>query len=339
MNFLIATGIYPPEIGGPAYYAKHLADSLREKGHSVEIGTFGNLKTLPSGIRHLALFLKLLPGTVSCDVVIALDTFSAALPAYFAARIFQKPIIVRTGGDFLWEQYVERTGDLIPLPHFYERMPALTLKEKIYFTLTKFILPRVTLVFSTMFQKNIWTPVYGLDEQKSRVIPNAITGMIESVQPEKKNFLLYGRDLKLRNRTKLREAFAIAKEKMPDIELEEGQVPQHVLFERIRKGYCLLLPSVSDISPNYILDGLRAGKPFIMTKYSDYSTTYSDLGLFVDPLNVQDIADKILKMANDTTYQDFAQKIQHTSFTRTYSELAKDFAELGQRIAAPSNEG
>lgn len=332
MNFLIATGIYPPEIGGPAYYAKHLADSLREKGHEVEIGTFGTLKALPSGIRHLALFFKLLPGTVTCDVVIALDTFSAAVPAYVAALLCRKPIIIRTGGDFLWEQYIERTGDSLPLPRFYESMPLLSLKEKIYFNLTKFILPRVTLVFSTVFQKDIWTPVYGLDEKRLRVIPNAITGMIESVRPVKKNFLLYGRELKLRNRARLREAFALAKEKKPEIELEEGQVPQHILFERISKGYCLLLPSLSDISPNYILDGLRAGKPFVMTKYSDYAKTYADLGLFVDPLDVQDIADKIVQMADDEAYGNFVTKIAKTSFTRTYAQLADDFVVLAQKL-------
>ena len=90
MRFLIATGIYPPEIGGPAYYAKNLAEALQAKGHAVEIGTFGALKKLPTGIRHLALFLRLLPATSRADFVIALDTFSAAVPTYFAAAIFRR---------------------------------------------------------------------------------------------------------------------------------------------------------------------------------------------------------------------------------------------------------
>jgi len=332
MRFLIATGIYPPEIGGPAYYAKNLAETLRAKGHEVEVGTFGSLKSLPSGIRHIALFLKLIPAAASVDVVIALDTFSAALPAYFATKLFRKPVIVRTGGDFLWEQYTERTGDPLPLPFFYEKHQPFTFKEKIYFSLTRFLLPCVTLVFSTNFQKNIWTSVYGLDEKKLRVIPNAITGTLESIEPVKKNFLVYGRDLKLRNRSKLREAFALAKMKMPEIELEEGQVPQHVLFERIRAGYCLILPSISDISPNFILDGLRAGKPFVMTKYSEYAELYRDLGLFVDPLDVHDIAAKILAMADDKTYSDFVQKIKSAPLTRTYDELADDFIALAKKV-------
>src|ERR1043166_7495967 len=156
MRFLIATGIYPPEIGGPAYYAKNLSEALQAKGHTVDIGTFGTLKKFPTGIRHLLLFLKIIPEVSQADVVIALDTFSAAIPAYFAARLFRKPVIVRTGGDFLWEQYIERTGDLLPLPFFYEKHQPFSLLERMYFSMTKFLLPRVTLVFSTNFQKDLW---------------------------------------------------------------------------------------------------------------------------------------------------------------------------------------
>ena len=153
MRFLIATGIYPPEIGGPAYYAKNLADALREKGHTVDIGTFGVLRKLPTGIRHVALFLRLIPKIARADVVIALDTFSAAIPALFAAMLFRKPLIVRTGGDFVWEQYVERTGDLVPLLLFYEKHKPFSFKEKMYLALTRFLLKRAFIVFSSDFQK------------------------------------------------------------------------------------------------------------------------------------------------------------------------------------------
>ncbi len=332
MRFLIATGIYPPEIGGPAYYAKNLAETLREKGHTVDIGTFGTLKKFPTGIRHFLLLLKLIPEVSQADAVIALDTFSAALPAYFAARLFRKSLIVRTGGDFLWEQYIERTGDALPLPFFYEKHQRFSLIERIYFSLTKFLVLRAVMVFSTNFQKKIWLPVYGLDEKKVHMIPNAITGSLEQLSPAKKNFLAYGRDIKLRNRARLREAFALVKEKAPDAELEEGQVPQHVLFERIRAGYCLILPSLTDISPNYILDGLRAGKPFVMTKYSEYAETYSDCGLFVDPLDVNDIAEKVAQMCDEKTYAEFVRKIAERPLTRSYSELADDFIALAKTV-------
>ncbi len=37
MRILIATGIYPPDIGGPATYSKLLFDELPKKGMEVEV--------------------------------------------------------------------------------------------------------------------------------------------------------------------------------------------------------------------------------------------------------------------------------------------------------------
>src|SRR3989344_9562594 len=75
MRILIATGIYPPEVGGPAYYAQGLGEALKKVGHRVDIVTYGALKKLPMGVRHAAYFLRLLPRLPLADTVIALDTF------------------------------------------------------------------------------------------------------------------------------------------------------------------------------------------------------------------------------------------------------------------------
>src|SRR4051812_26577287 len=120
MRILIATGIYPPEIGGPAEYAQELKNAWIARGHSVEVKVFSRFNFLPSGVRHLAYFLTLLPAIFKTDSILALDTFSAALPAVLAAKLARKKIILRTGGDFLWEAYVERTGDLVLLRDFYQ---------------------------------------------------------------------------------------------------------------------------------------------------------------------------------------------------------------------------
>ena len=329
MRFLIATGIYPPEVGGPAQYAKNLAESLREKGHQVDVGTFGALKKLPSGMRHLSLFFRLIPLTNRVDVVIALDTFSAALPALFAAKLFGTPLIVRTGGDFLWEQYVERTGDLVPLPFFYEKHRTFSLKERMYFALTKLLLRHATIVFSSVFQRDIWVRAYGLDTAKTCLIENAVSGALrETHTPVEKNFLAFGRDIKLKNTPHLYEAFTIAQQKVPGIVLETGQMPHKELMDKISHCYAVILPSISEVSPNYILDAIRSGKPFILTKYSEYARLYGDLGLIVDPLDVNDIAEKIVQMCDEVTHAELSRRISTRLLTRTYAELADDFVGL-----------
>ena len=144
--------------------------------------------------------------------------------------------------------------------------------------------------------------------------------------------MFYGRDLKLRNKKKLLEAFQIAKRTASDIVLETGQLPQEELIENIRRGYAVILPSISEVSPNLVLDALRCGKPFILTKYSEYATTFADLGLFVDPLDVNDIAGKIVKLADDNVYADLSRRIKARPLTRTYAQLADDFIALAKTL-------
>ena len=117
-KILIATGIYPPKVGGPAQYAKNLKDSFEKLGHEVIVKTYGVEDYLPSGVRHLFFLFKIIPAVLSSDMIFVLDTFSVGLPAVLACKIFGKKSMIRTGGDFLWEGYVERTGKKILLRKF-----------------------------------------------------------------------------------------------------------------------------------------------------------------------------------------------------------------------------
>ena len=47
MKILLATGIYPPESGGPATYTMGLASALRSRGHEVMIVTYGETSLTP----------------------------------------------------------------------------------------------------------------------------------------------------------------------------------------------------------------------------------------------------------------------------------------------------
>ncbi|MEK7088007.1 MAG: hypothetical protein AAB891_01865, partial [Patescibacteria group bacterium] len=140
MRILIATGIYPPDIGGPAEYARGVETAWRKAGHAVKALAFRFERKLPTGIRHLYYFLRVLLSLRGVDFVFSPDTFSAALPALCAAKLVRKKILIRTGGDFLWEQYVERTGDLALLRDFYAtRLQRLSGKERLIFALLRFL--------------------------------------------------------------------------------------------------------------------------------------------------------------------------------------------------------
>src|SRR5438105_4339860 len=102
MKILIVTGIYPPEIGGPAEYAKNLGDIWLSQGHQVSVKIFGRFKKIPWGIRHVVFFFYILPAVIWSDCIFTLDAFSAGVSAV-ASKLFNKVNIFRTGGDTLWE--------------------------------------------------------------------------------------------------------------------------------------------------------------------------------------------------------------------------------------------
>lgn len=109
-KILIATGIYPPDVGGPATYSKLLFDELPKHGIEVRILTFGTVRHLPKVVRHIAYFFKTLWQGRKVDVIYAQDPVSVGLPALLAAQLLKKRFILRLGGDYAWEQGVARFG-------------------------------------------------------------------------------------------------------------------------------------------------------------------------------------------------------------------------------------
>jgi glycosyltransferase involved in cell wall biosynthesis len=328
MKLVIATPLYPPEIGGPSYYAKGLEYAFKAMGHEVVVVAYGNLRKLPTGLCHLAYFFRIFPKLKGADAVIALDTASVAIPTWLGAKMRGVPFIIRTGGDFVWEHYLERTHELVPLPFFYDEQRELSTKERLVYALTRFVVRRSTLVFSTEMQRNVWMHPYGLAKEKTRVVGNAVDAPLPSTKPTRKNFLWYVRGTAMKNGANLHAAFARAKKKFPDIEIEEGQLPKQELLERMKSCYAVLLPSVTEISPNYILDALRFKKPFIFDKYSGFAEWLSPHGGLVDPLDVGDIARAIEHLASDEGYREAVEKASRFSFVRTYDDVAKDFLPL-----------
>lgn len=124
MRILIATGIYPPDIGGPATYTETVVAECTRRGVSVSVVTYADTshskndahavhrisRALPKGIRHAVYFFSVLYAARGVDVVFAQDTVSAGLPAFLASVFVRKPFVVRITGDYAWEQAMQRFG-------------------------------------------------------------------------------------------------------------------------------------------------------------------------------------------------------------------------------------
>jgi glycosyltransferase involved in cell wall biosynthesis len=110
MKITIATGLYPPEIGGPATYAAMLEAELPVKGITVNVVPFGWVRHYPKVIRHVVYAYKLWQESRGSEIIYALDPVSVGVPAMLVAQFKKTPFLVRLGGDYAWEQGRGRFG-------------------------------------------------------------------------------------------------------------------------------------------------------------------------------------------------------------------------------------
>lgn len=121
-KILIATGIFPPDVGGPATYTALLLKELPKRGFEVQIVSYGEpqindqpnvvkiFRSWPKGLRHFLYFWKIISLSKKVDLIFAQDPISAGLPVFLASKILKKNFILKVVGDYAWEQGVQRFG-------------------------------------------------------------------------------------------------------------------------------------------------------------------------------------------------------------------------------------
>lgn len=337
MKILIATGIYPPEIGGPAEYAYNLKKTFTGLGHKVNVKHFTSVERfLPTGLRHIYYGCKTIYTYIISDHTLVLDTFSVALPIYILSLCTGKKYTIRTGGDFLWESYVERTRKKVLFSDFYKtEIPNFTKKEKFIYWITKKIITQSdVIVFSTTWQKDIWCKPYDLDIQKTRIIENYydVTENTEifTEEPSQKIFITSSRNLVWKNKDIVLKALERIQKEFPEqhIVIDNKTYPYTEFTQVISRSYAVVLASLGDISPNMILDSIRAKKPFIVTKENGISERIQNLGLYVDPLNETDIYEKIKMILNPDVYKTLKDAARNFTYTHTWSQICDEYLKL-----------
>ena len=325
MRILIATGIYPPAVGGPSQYAKNVKMEWEKKGYMVKVRTFRFERYLPSGFRHFFYFLKIIPEVLWCDFIFILDTFSVGWPATCAAKLFGKKVIIRTGGDFLWEGYVERNKELVLLRDFYQTtQKTWSQKERLIFRMTKWTLHHTdALIFSTKWQRDIWYRPYNLEKIKLFFVENYYGLKEESFKPKDKEFIASTRPLVWKNLDVLKEVGV-------KIHLENS--PYKEFMDKLAHAYAVILVSLGDISPNLILDAIRYNKPFIITEENGLMDRIRDIAIIVNPKNPSDIKNKVLWLYEKDNYDNQVKKIKNFNFLHTWKEITDEIIDIWKTI-------
>jgi glycosyltransferase involved in cell wall biosynthesis len=114
MRALVVTGIWPPDVGGPAVHAPALAEFLTERGHEVRVVTTADTppaaqsytihwvtRVLPPGLRHLAVASMVARVARRTDVVYAT---SMVRRAGIGTTVARRPLVVKLVSDEAYER-------------------------------------------------------------------------------------------------------------------------------------------------------------------------------------------------------------------------------------------
>lgn len=349
MKIVFATPIYPPEIGGPAIYSQKLKEGLERKGHEINIVSYRGLRAYPQPLRIFVYFLRLLKSAKGCDLIYSFNLISCGLPACCVSKIARKKFFLRIGGDFLWERAVEAGHTKKSLREYYK--DPKTLKEKLWIWLMGKVFGQTDrIIFTSYFQRDIYLKFFKIDQEKAMIIQNPFPETKpESGQMPVTNYqLLYaGRLLKLKNLDFLIRVFHKILSRTgknitlkiigegPEIKnLKAGKnvifspaVSQHDLWEEIQQSYLCVLPSLTEITPNFALECLKLQKPILLTKETEYYETLKNDLIFIDPQNETDLEDKIVYLLDEKNYLNYIEKIKRISTQRSWEDVVKDHEE------------
>jgi glycosyltransferase involved in cell wall biosynthesis len=116
MRICLPTGIFPPDIGGPASYVPRIARALTERGHAVEVITLSDapqddgqspfaVRRIPRGMARLPRMVKTITliaeAARRAQVIFANGLF---IEAVLARVLAPRPLVMKVVGDWAWER-------------------------------------------------------------------------------------------------------------------------------------------------------------------------------------------------------------------------------------------
>ena len=134
MRICIPTGIFPPDIGGPATYVPAIGAALAERGHQVSVVTLSDVESAGDGryrfpvhrIRRAQPRWRRMPLTARAiahrarraDLVYANGLF---IESAWAAWVTRKPLVIKIVGDWAWERAVGKGWLMDTIEQFQRR--------------------------------------------------------------------------------------------------------------------------------------------------------------------------------------------------------------------------
>ena len=177
-KILILTGIFPPDIGGPATQLDALARQLTQNGLQIQILTFGRSDKIkyPYNVKKVSnKLLYLMHGfllAIKSDILYSQDLYTAGLTGLLAKIMLRKPLVTRFVGDSAWETAFSRNWISDDIVMFQEKKYSWQVEARK--KIRKYILLKSDKVIVVSFFLKDLAQRIGVPENKINVIYNSI---------------------------------------------------------------------------------------------------------------------------------------------------------------------
>ena len=329
MKILIATGIFPPDVGGPATYSRTLATEFTKLGHEVRVITYADpdrkfqisnfkfqtvriLRTRFKLWNYFRFFRAVKKYGRDADVIYAQGPVSDGYPAYLASRILKKPFVVKITGDYSWEQAMSRalTDKLIDefqtLPDYPSRISRMRDIQKTVCAHAQIV------VTPSEYLKKIVIG-WGVKPEKIKVVYNAVEKPAVSSQQsavrkkygiKEGTFLIIssGRDVPWKGFELLKKVVSELKSEHPEMELKVlHNSPRAEFHEYVRAADLYVLNTGYEGLSNTLVEVLHLGTPIITTNVGGNPEIIKseDNGLLVEYNNTEQLKTAILRIYTD----------------------------------------
>jgi glycosyltransferase involved in cell wall biosynthesis len=343
MKVVVVSGVWPPDVGGPATHAPELCDFLLGRGHCVEAVTTASVaperqayaihwtsRRLPIGVRHAVAAMRIERAANGADVVYSTGMLGRSSAGAAAARV---PVVAKLTSDPVFERSLRWrlfSGDLASLQRAHGRRIALLRRVR------DLELARAVRVVVPSEALRVLALAWGVPAEKVTVIRNPVA---------------VPRDLEEREALRVRHGMAgptlvyagrLAPQKSVDTALAAvsrvdgvslvvagdgaerdrlrrqaarlgldgrirflGALPRHEVFELLRAADASILTSTWENFPHVVVESLAVGTPVLATDVGGVREAVRDdeNGLLVPARDAAALADAIRRFVGDPDLQ------------------------------------
>lgn len=328
MRVIIASGIYPPDIGGPATYSQTIAREFGKRGIKIAVVCYSDfveadkrssergstqkfevvriLRKCSKPIRYWLYFWNLLKLAKDADVIYAQGPLAAGLPTMWVSKILRKKFVVKIVGDYAWEQGVNQFGvkDLI---EEFQKKKYNSKVERIRKIQKKVVRSTDKVIVPSEFLKKI-VKGWGINEKKIEVIYNSFSKpeKIKSVKLDGEVIISAGRPEPWKGMNTLREIMPDLLKENPKFKLIIAtKLPHSELMGHFKASTMFVLNSGYEGLSHLVLEAMACGLPVVVSNIGGNPEVVKDgyNGLLVEYNNKKQLKEAILKVWKDRDLQ------------------------------------